>query len=75
MLACFWSTTHYRKRSFITKIAIARLRVTKLAITIGQAIAAVAPDRRALPDLDAPATPERVLAAIAAHRGTPARAE
>jgi xanthine dehydrogenase large subunit len=35
---------------------------------ISQAIAATAPDRRALPDLDAPATPERVLAAIAAHR-------
>ena len=32
------------------------------------AVAATAPERRALPPLDAPATPERVLAAIAAHR-------
>ncbi|CAN5118815.1 xanthine dehydrogenase molybdopterin binding subunit [soil metagenome] len=33
-----------------------------------EAVAATAPDVRALPELDAPATPERILAAIAAHR-------
>lgn len=33
-----------------------------------QAIAATAPDRRTLPPLDAPATPERILRAIAGHR-------
>jgi xanthine dehydrogenase large subunit len=33
-----------------------------------QAIAAVAPDTRALPPLDAPATPERIVRAIADHR-------
>jgi len=33
-----------------------------------RAIAAVAPDRRALPALDAPATPERILRAVAEHR-------
>ncbi|MES2174316.1 MAG: xanthine dehydrogenase molybdopterin binding subunit [Pseudomonadota bacterium] len=33
-----------------------------------QAIAAVAPDKRALPPLDAPATPERILRAIKDHR-------
>lgn len=33
-----------------------------------EAIAAVAPDKRSLPPLDAPATPERILRAIAAHR-------
>lgn len=32
------------------------------------AVAAVVPDRRALPPLDAPATPEAILRAIAAHR-------
>ena len=32
-----------------------------------QAIMATAPDRRRLPPLDAPATPERILAAIAGH--------
>ncbi|WP_088182482.1 xanthine dehydrogenase molybdopterin binding subunit [Sphingobium sp. Z007] len=32
------------------------------------AIAAVAPEKRALPPLDAPATPERILRAIADHR-------
>jgi xanthine dehydrogenase large subunit len=32
-----------------------------------QAVAAVAPQRRDLPQLDAPATPERILAAVAAH--------
>jgi xanthine dehydrogenase large subunit len=36
---------------------------------ITQAIAATAPERRSLPSLDAPATPERILAAIARHRG------
>ena len=36
---------------------------------IGRAIAATNPDRRELPPLDAPATPERVLAAIAGQRG------
>ena len=35
---------------------------------ISQAIAATAPQRRELPPLDAPATPEAVLRAIAAHR-------
>lgn len=34
---------------------------------ISQAIAATAPDKRRLPPLDAPATPERVLGAIKAH--------
>lgn len=38
---------------------------------ITQAIAATAAERRALPALDAPATPERILAAIAAHRRSP----
>ncbi|MBH0114938.1 xanthine dehydrogenase molybdopterin binding subunit [Novosphingobium sp. YJ-S2-02] len=33
-----------------------------------RAVAAVAPERRELPPLDAPATPERVLKAINAHR-------
>jgi xanthine dehydrogenase large subunit len=32
------------------------------------AVAAVAPQRRDLPELDAPATPERILAAVTAHR-------
>ena len=36
-------------------------------LALVQAIAATAPDRRAMPLLDAPATPERILAAIAAH--------
>ncbi|TWH87010.1 xanthine dehydrogenase molybdopterin binding subunit [Novosphingobium taihuense] len=36
---------------------------------ISAAIAATAPDRRELPPLDAPATPEAVLRAIAAHKG------
>jgi len=31
-------------------------------------VAAVAPHRRSLPDLDAPATPERILAAVAQRR-------
>ena len=35
---------------------------------LAQAIAATAPDKRALPPLDAPATPERILKAIAGHR-------
>ncbi|MEP9401298.1 xanthine dehydrogenase molybdopterin binding subunit [Sphingomonas sp. VNH70] len=35
---------------------------------IGEAVAATAPDRRAFPPLDAPATPEAILRAIAAHR-------
>jgi xanthine dehydrogenase large subunit len=35
---------------------------------LGAAIAATAPDRRAFPPLDAPATPEAILRAIAAHR-------
>jgi xanthine dehydrogenase large subunit len=35
---------------------------------IGRAIAATAPDKRALPPLDAPATPEKILTAIAGHR-------
>jgi xanthine dehydrogenase large subunit len=34
-----------------------------------RAVAAVAPDVHALPSLDAPATPERILKAIAGHRG------
>ena len=34
-----------------------------------QATAATAPERRDLPPLDAPATPEHILRAIAAHRG------
>jgi xanthine dehydrogenase large subunit len=33
-----------------------------------RAVAAVAPDVHALPSLDAPATPERILKAIAGHR-------
>jgi len=33
-----------------------------------EAVAAVAPEVRQLPDLDAPATPERILDTIAAHR-------
>ncbi|WP_375428298.1 xanthine dehydrogenase molybdopterin binding subunit [uncultured Sphingomonas sp.] len=33
------------------------------------AVAATAPDTRALPPLDAPATPEAILRAISAHRG------
>lgn len=36
---------------------------------ISAAIAATDPDRRELPPLDAPATPEAVLRAIAAHKG------
>jgi xanthine dehydrogenase large subunit len=32
-----------------------------------QAVAAVAPQRRDLPQLDAPATPERILAAVTAY--------
>jgi len=35
-----------------------------------QAVAATAPGRRTLPPLDAPATPERILHAIAEHRRT-----
>ncbi len=35
---------------------------------LGEAVAATAPDRRTLPPLDAPATPEAILAAIAGHR-------
>lgn len=35
---------------------------------IARAVASVAPDVRALPELDAPATPERILAAVTAHR-------
>ncbi|MFX9634814.1 molybdopterin-binding domain of aldehyde dehydrogenase, partial [Acinetobacter baumannii] len=35
---------------------------------LSRAVAATAPDRRALPPLDAPATPEAILRAIAAHR-------
>ena len=35
-----------------------------------QAVAATMPDRRALPPLDAPATPENILRAIAGHSGT-----
>lgn len=35
---------------------------------LNQAIAAVAPDVRRLPSLDAPATPERILRAVAAQR-------
>jgi xanthine dehydrogenase large subunit len=37
---------------------------------LGHAIAATAPDRRALPPLNAPATPEAILKAIKGHRGT-----
>jgi xanthine dehydrogenase large subunit len=37
-------------------------------LALVQAVAATAPDRRDIPPLDAPATPERVLRAIAAHR-------
>ncbi len=36
---------------------------------LGRAIAATAPDVRRLPPLDAPATPERILKAIAGHCG------
>jgi xanthine dehydrogenase large subunit len=35
---------------------------------LSRAIAATVPDKRALPPLDAPATPEKILAAIAGHR-------
>jgi len=35
---------------------------------LNRAIAAAAPDKRALPPLDAPATPERILKAIREHR-------
>ena len=35
---------------------------------LNRAVAATAPDKRRLPPLDAPATPERVLKAIAGHR-------
>ncbi|KQN89901.1 aldehyde oxidase [Sphingomonas sp. Leaf67] len=35
---------------------------------LGEAVAATVPDRRAFPPLDAPATPEAILRAIAAHR-------
>ncbi|MEE4453321.1 xanthine dehydrogenase molybdopterin binding subunit [Novosphingobium resinovorum] len=35
---------------------------------INRAVAAVAPERRALPQLDAPCTPERILRAVAAFR-------
>jgi xanthine dehydrogenase large subunit len=35
---------------------------------LNQAIAATTPDKRTLPPLDAPATPERILRAIASHR-------
>jgi xanthine dehydrogenase large subunit len=35
---------------------------------LNRAIAATVPERRALPPLDAPATPERILKAIAGHR-------
>ncbi|MFA5968820.1 MAG: xanthine dehydrogenase molybdopterin binding subunit [Sphingomonas sp.] len=35
---------------------------------LAQAIAATVPDKRCLPPLDAPATPERILRAIAGHR-------
>jgi xanthine dehydrogenase large subunit len=35
---------------------------------ISAAIAAACPDKRELPPLDAPATPEAVLRALAAHR-------
>ncbi|WP_067734804.1 xanthine dehydrogenase molybdopterin binding subunit [Novosphingobium naphthalenivorans] len=35
---------------------------------LGRAIAATAPDKRDLPPLDAPATPERILKAIAGHK-------
>ena len=35
---------------------------------LGEAVAATAPERRAFPPLDAPATPEAILRAIAAHR-------
>lgn len=37
-----------------------------------QAVAATVPDRRALPPLDAPATPEHILRAIAGHRSAEA---
>ncbi len=36
---------------------------------LSQAIAATAPERRSVPPLDAPATPEAILRAIAGHRG------
>ncbi len=35
-----------------------------------RAVAAVAPDTRALPPLDAPATPEHILRAVTEHRGS-----
>ncbi|WP_353228524.1 xanthine dehydrogenase molybdopterin binding subunit [Novosphingobium sp.] len=38
-------------------------------LALGQAVVATAPHNRAIPQLDAPATPERILRAIAAHRG------
>ncbi|WP_156840298.1 xanthine dehydrogenase molybdopterin binding subunit [Novosphingobium aquimarinum] len=37
---------------------------------IGRAIAAIQPDSRAYPPLEAPATPEKILAAIAGHRSS-----
>lgn len=37
---------------------------------LNRAIAATRPDRRALPPLDAPATPERILGAIRRHRAS-----
>ncbi len=37
-------------------------------LALVQAVAATAPQRRAMPPLDAPATPERILDAIARHR-------
>jgi xanthine dehydrogenase large subunit len=37
---------------------------------LNHAIAATAPDKRAMPQLDAPATPERVLKAISAYSGS-----
>ncbi|MFT3964249.1 MAG: xanthine dehydrogenase molybdopterin binding subunit [Sphingobium sp.] len=38
---------------------------------LSRAVAAVAPDKRRIPALDAPATPERLLAAIQGHRDRP----
>ncbi|KMS50906.1 aldehyde oxidase [Novosphingobium barchaimii LL02] len=38
---------------------------------LSRAVAATAPDKRAIPPLDAPATPERILKAIAGHRADP----
>ncbi|MBA3054136.1 MAG: xanthine dehydrogenase molybdopterin binding subunit [Sphingomonadales bacterium] len=37
-------------------------------LALGQAVAATAPERREIPPLDAPATPEAILRAIAGHR-------